>query len=353
MFDAGEAIRKLVLHFARFSGVAPLARPFVGGVGAILMLHRVTAQPIDPDSANRHLVISPHFLDAVLERMKRDGYTFLDMDSLVERLVSGRVRGGRLAVVTADDGYRDNLLEALPVLERHQVPMTIYVAPALIDGTALLWWDLLETVVARNDVVTVPTADGPVCLDAATEAQKRAANRRLGEMISRRVAEADRDRFAIDLALAHGVDPDRSRRDLLMDWDEIARIAAHPLINIGAHTMHHYNLRRLDQPEALDEMVGSADVLEARLGTRPRHFAYPYGFAEAVGIREVDLAREAGFASAVTTRHGLLQPGHANHVHALPRISVNGRYQQIAHLRTMLSGVTTPLANSGKRLVTV
>ena len=55
----------------------------------------------------------------------------------------------------------------------------------------------------------------------------------------------------------------------------------------------------------------------------------------------------------MTTRHGVLRAEHANHLHALPRISVNGRYQRVAHIRTMLSGITTPLANAGKMLVTV
>lgn len=353
MFDAGEAIRKLVLHFARYSGVAPLARPFVGGIGAILMLHRVTARPDTATGVNRHLTIHPRFLDELLSHMKHDGYEFVDLDGAVERLAAGDAERRRFAVVTADDGYRDNLLEALPVLERHKVPMTIYVAPALIDGTALMWWDIVEAIVAGNDSVAVATASGPVRLESVSDAQKLAANRWLHDHFSKRVAEADRDRVIIDLAVAHGVDPDHPRRDALMDWDEIARIAAHPLITIGAHTMHHYNLRRLDAAEALREMVGSADMLEARLGSRPRHLAYPYGYADAAGTREVDLARRAGFDSAVTTRHGLLQPGHAAHVHALPRISVNGRYQRVAHMRTMLSGVTTPLANAGKRLVTV
>jgi len=72
-----------------------------------------------------------------------------------------------------------------------------------------------------------------------------------------------------------------------------------------------------------------------------------------VGEREVKLAAEAGFASAVTTRHGVLSPGHARHLHALPRISLNGRYQNVAHVRTMLSGITTPIANAGRRVVTV
>ena len=81
--------------------------------------------------------------------------------------------------------------------------------------------------------------------------------------------------------------------------------------------------------------------------------AYPYGYASAVGAAKWRLAREAGYASAVTTRHGVLRAEHAGYLQALPRISVNGRYQRVAHIRTMLSGVTTPLANAGKMLVTV
>ena len=81
--------------------------------------------------------------------------------------------------------------------------------------------------------------------------------------------------------------------------------------------------------------------------------AFPYGFPSAVGEREVRLAEQVGFASAVTTRHGLIRPEHARHLRALPRISLNGRYQNVGYVRTMLSGVTTAMANSGRRLVTV
>ncbi len=130
-------------------------------------------------------------------------------------------------------------------------------------------------------------------------------------------------------------------------------IAAHPLATIGAHTVNHYNLKRLSEDKAFQEMADAARILEFELGARPRHMAYPYGYSSAVCHREVGLASKAGFVSAVTTRHGLIQPEHAKHLHALPRISVNGRYQRVGHVRTMLSGITTPLANSGKLVVTV
>ncbi|TPK90796.1 polysaccharide deacetylase family protein [Mesorhizobium sp. B2-4-17] len=352
MIDGGEAIRKLALNVARYTGLAPLARPFVGGIGAILMLHRVTATPEKPDSANRHLNIAPGFLDAVIADMKAGGYAFVSMDEAVERIKAGG-KGGRFATITADDAYRDNMTEALPVLEKHGAPITIYVAPGLIDGTADLWWDVIEDIVNACDRLTLATSNSPIVIDCATPARKRQAIARLHAYLATEVREEDLRTVLRDLATSNGIDADAPRLRTLMNWNEIRTISAHPLVTIGAHTINHSNLKRLSEADARHEIGAVKDMLRARLGRVPRHFAYPYGYASAVGCREVGFAREAGYASAVTTRHGVLRAEHAGFLHALPRISVNGRYQSLAHIRTMLSGVTTPLANAGKMVVTV
>lgn len=352
MLDAGEAVRKLVLNAARFSGIAPLLRPHLGGIGAILMLHRVTRAAPRPLGANRHLVITPEFLDAALTDMKRLGYRFVSMDEALERIRIGRL-SSRFATLTADDAYRDNLTEALPVLEKHEVPIAIYVSPGLTNHTADLWWDIAEELVASRPEVYVTTAKGRVVLDCTTPQRKLAALRDLHDYLTTDLPEERQREVLRDIAGIAGVDPAKASHDLLMDWDEIRRAAAHPLVTIGAHTVNHYNLKRLDDDRAWAEIVDAARIIELETGTKPRHMAYPYGYASAVGEREVALAEAAGYASAVTTRHGVLLSGHAKHLHALPRVSLNGRYQSTAHLRTMLSGVTTALANSGKRLVTV
>jgi len=352
MIDRAKRSGKLALNAVRYLGIASLAKPFTGGIGAILMLHRVTATPARPDSVNRHLNIAPEFLDAVIRDMKAAGYAFVSMDEAVSRIETGG-KGGRFAALTADDGYRDNITEALPILEEHGVPITIYVAPALIDGSKDLWWDVLENIVAVGDMVSVPTPGGPLALDCSTPARKLAANARLHDHFVQEVPEEGQRDLLRQLARSSGVDADTPRRDTLMDWNELARAAAHPLVTIGAHTVSHYNLRRLGEPCARREIENVRCILEERLGKNPRHLAYPYGYANAVGEREVRLAREAGYVSAVTTRHGVLHTGHAGFLHALPRISVNGRYQNVAHIRTMLSGVTTPLANAGRMVVTV
>lgn len=351
MIDASEALRKAVLGLAGATGLAPLAKPFLGGVGAILMLHSVTTRPERPDGFNAHLTVTPQFLDDLVGAMKADGYAFVSMDDVAERLRTGAGQG-RFAALTADDGYRDNLVEALPVLEKHGAPICIHIAPALIDGSVALWWEVLDEIVATGRPVELATPGGRVRLECDTPAQRAATFRRLLDHVTTDVGEADQQKVVGELAASVGLQKG-SRPGRLLDWDELRRLAAHPLVTIGAHTIHHANLARLDETDARAELIGAADILEQRLGRRPCHMAYPYGYPTAVGQREVALAREAGFVTAVTTRHGLLQPAHAGHMQALPRISLNGRYQRLGHVRTMLSGITTPLANSGKVFVTV
>jgi len=69
------------------------------------------------------------------------------------------------------------------------------------------------------------------------------------------------------------------------------------------------------------------------------------------GPREFALARELGFASAVTTRPGVIFPEHRDHLHALPRLSVNGRYQTLDAFDILLSGAPFALMNGGRRVL--
>jgi peptidoglycan/xylan/chitin deacetylase (PgdA/CDA1 family) len=342
---------RLVLNGLRYSGIAPLLRSRYAGIGAILMLHRVTDAPRTALGINRHLAITPAFLDEVLTELRRLGYRFVSMDEVVDRIVTP-VAGERFVTVTADDAYRDNLEEALPVLEKHEAPIAIYVSPGLTSGDIDLWWDLLEDVVTRREELYVTTAEGRKYIDCSTPARKAEAYRQIHDFLTAEVREEDRQPILRDMARLAGIDHRRPNRETLMTWDEVRRAAAHPLVTIGAHTVSHHNLRRLGEERAWTEMVDASRIIEVETGEKPKHMAYPYGYESAVGGREVALAEAAGFTSAVTTRHGVLHPEHAKHLHALPRISVNGRYQEVGHLRTMLSGITTPLANRGKTLVT-
>ena len=91
-------------------------------------------------------------------------------------------------------------------------------------------------------------------------------------------------------------------------------------------------------------------VLQAALGKLPAHLSYPFGDASAAGPREFKAAEEAGYKTAVTTRPGVLFADHADHLFALPRLSINGDFQRRRYVKVLLSGTGTAMWNGFRRL---
>ena len=112
-----------------------------------------------------------------------------------------------------------------------------------------------------------------------------------------------------------------------MSWDELKPFADDPLVTIGAHTITHCNLARQTDQVASDEIAISRTRIERALQRSVVHLAYPYGDRFAAGTREFALAQAAGFKTAVTARPCMIFPESADHLTALPRVSLNGNYQ--------------------------
>jgi peptidoglycan/xylan/chitin deacetylase (PgdA/CDA1 family) len=154
-----------------------------------------------------------------------------------------------------------------------------------------------------------------------------------------------------DLAACHCVDVAAICRDLCMTWEELAQMAADPLVTIGAHTVNHAILKKLPTDTAVrNEIEMSRTVIEAALGVRPQHLAYPVGDPTSAGPREFRIAAELGFKTAVTTRPGVLFRKHREHLMALPRLSVNGEYQSQRYVKVLMSGSATALWNRFRRV---
>ena len=122
-----------------------------------------------------------------------------------------------------------------------------------------------------------------------------------------------------------------------LDERELQVLARHPLASIGGHTASHAALASLDAVSARAEMADNRNYLEKLLQCPVRHLAFPYGNSRACGPREEHLAKEAGFSTAVTTRHGQVFDRKSNHF-ALPRIGVGGQFETRA-FEARMSGV--------------
>jgi peptidoglycan/xylan/chitin deacetylase (PgdA/CDA1 family) len=331
-----------------FSGAHHLLRPLLSGVGAIFMLHHVRPARQAAFQPNRHLEVTPDFLRATLCHLRARDIDIVSMDELHERLAQGRF-ARRFAAFTLDDGYRDNLEFALPVLREFDAPLAVYVASDFAEGTGRLWWTALEAVIARTDQVDVQIGNAALRLDATSLAAKQTAFDRLHDWLRALPGEHDLKREIEALCARYGVDIAALCRGLCLSWNEVKRLAADPLVTIGAHTISHCNLARQSEGIAAQEMAVSRVRIEHALERPVLHFAYPYGDREAAGEREFALAAAAGFKTAVTTRPGMLFAENAGHMTALPRVSLNGNYQDTRILPVLTSGAATAMWNGFRR----
>ncbi len=169
--------RKIILNSLYFTGVQALLMPHMGGIGSVLMLHRVQNVKRTPFSPNYHLSTSPEFLDRMILRLKTNNYDFITMDEVVDRMQNPEKYKGAnpFLSITLDDGYRDNLINAAPVFRRHQVPYTIYIAPGMTESNSPLWWEDLELVIAAQKQISVPLPTGRKEFDLTAISKKYAA----------------------------------------------------------------------------------------------------------------------------------------------------------------------------------
>jgi peptidoglycan/xylan/chitin deacetylase (PgdA/CDA1 family) len=314
------------------------------------MLHHVRPQPAPTSSfaPNAVLDVTPKFLDDALALTSRRGFEFVSMDEAANRLQHGA--GDRpFIAVTLDDGYRDNLVHALPVFRRHRCPFTIYVAPAITDGVSELWWDALEQVIAHSQRIEGSINGETFALDTATDDQRNVAWQKLYWPV-RLMPQHEQRTWIREFSASHDFDLDGWCRSQAMSWGEIRQIAADPLCTIGAHTINHFAVSRLNADEAVREMKESAERIANELGDRPRHFAYPYGDEGSAAARDFQLAKEAGFETAVTTRKGMLFREHGDHMTALPRLSLSGDFQKLRYVDTLLTGAPFALFNRFRKL---
>jgi peptidoglycan/xylan/chitin deacetylase (PgdA/CDA1 family) len=345
-----QTIIRSGLEALYFTGAHKALRRVLGGVGAILTMHHVRPPRRDEFQPNRLLEVAPAFLEEVIVRLRRSGLDFVSLDDMHDRLIRPRQGGRRYVCVTLDDGYRDNLVHAYPILKRHRVPFAIYVPTSFPDRLGDLWWLTLEAVIARQTRIGLLMGGKDRYFTCTTPGEKREVFAALYWWLRSLASEEELRRVVHDLAARYGVNAEAHCDDLCLTWAELRELAADRLVTIGAHTVNHVMLKKCSETVVRSEMQMSVGVIEAALGSRPQHFSYPVGDPTSAGPREFAIAQELGFKTAVTTRPGVLFPEHRDHLMALPRISLNGEFQRMRYVKVLTSGAATGLWNGFKRV---
>jgi len=347
MVDLRTKVFKTGLETLYYTGAHHVMAAFWRSSGAIFNLHHIHPDA-DGDQEHRFnpngpLAITDHFLDEVLCYLEEEGFDLVSLEEAVARIRQGDT-SKRFAAFTIDDGYIDNYVYAWPVFKKYNCPFTVFVTTDIVDGTASLWWFILEEAIRHQDVVQIDLDGELKSFDSSTLEQMKQAWEDIYWQL-RGSNEALLRLTIKQLAERYHIDTNALCRNLAMTWDEVRTLNQDDLVTIGAHTVSHPCLMELSYKDVRYEMEESRARIARKLGQEPKFFCYPYGDETTAGQREFALAKDVGYEAAVTTRKGMIYEEHRDHLFALPRVSLNGSYQQIKYIDLYMSGAPFVLYN--------
>jgi peptidoglycan/xylan/chitin deacetylase (PgdA/CDA1 family) len=276
---------------------------------SVLIFHRVLAArdplfPDEPDIAR---------FDELM-RWVREWFNVLPLDEAVSRLKNGKLPA-RAAALSFDDGYADNFLHALPVLQQHGLTATFFIATGFVDG-GRMWNDTIITSVRGTSMVTIDCAFlGLGQLVVGSDEEKRSAIDRLIGGIKHLPGERRIEAVARVADSCKAALPD----DLMLTRPQIRELRRTGM-GIGAHTVTHPILAKSSDAVARREIADSRDFLAEVIGERIGLFAYPNGrIGSDYTASHVAMAETLGFDAAFATNWGVCTG--ASDIYQLPRFT--------------------------------
>jgi peptidoglycan/xylan/chitin deacetylase (PgdA/CDA1 family) len=334
-----RALARVGLELGYFTGVARILARHTGGLGIILRFERVRPRVSTRFQPLRSHEITPEFLERTLKALKRWKFDVVSVGEVVERLRDPAAHRRRFVCLTFDGGYRDFLTHAYPVLARHKVPFTLYIPASFPDGLGELWWLALEQVIARNERIGLVIEGVEQRYDCSTARDKRDVYEVLYDWL-RSLPQAERSVAIRDLCGRYHVDLKAVSQDAVMTWPQLSELSADPLATIGSATLNYPVLTRTLNDVAERELKMGRAVVEAAIGRKAPHVAYPFGDNRAFGRRHMLIATQLDFTSAVTAEPGVITATEQTSIMSMPRITWDGRRSSLRAMRVILSGIT-------------
>lgn len=309
-------MKRLLLFLVYVSGLLSLWRYLHRKQITILALHGVADakqaagwRPLWERPSAAHL-------DTILTQFGRH-FTFLSLDEAVD-IITGRAPAvDHGLVLTFDDGYRNNVTDALPVLAAHDAPCTLFVATGFVESGRAFWIDRLDYAIQHAPDAARDIRHGTLHFDlrGLTREDLRTAYRDLRLAVKDAASDDDDEMLRIFATMSDELESagGASIADVIDDdpfvsvasWSELARAAEEGAI-IGSHTRDHRLLAAIPAAEIDEQLTASKREIEERLAMECRYHAYPNGSHDDFVVERV---KAAGYAAAVTTRTGLNRVG--------------------------------------------
>lgn len=294
-------------------------RNLAGPPKLVLLYHRVTDLPQDYEQ----LAVTPQHFRAQVE--------YLSRHFEVERFEHCHERWDNSSVViTFDDGYADNYLEALPILEEFGVPATFFVATDNIDSAAEFWWDDLARCIFEGAPAehkfSVNAGNSILRIDLSDRAgsYQRAAR-------TLHTSPPDMVRECLDRLRTHARVSSEGRPGYrVLSLTELKALADAPMVTIGAHSLSHPCLRMLPEAEQRMEIEQSLYRLREWTGKEVPVFSYPFGDSADYNEASIEICKSLGFVAAAANNNRVYRSFHSRF--EIPRLLVrNWSSDEFAH----------------------
>lgn len=270
---------------------------YTHGVCYVLLYHRVTNLELDPQL----LAVSPEKFYEQVNFVKKS-YHLLSIDEFDFIIEKGKKFPPNSFILTFDDGYADNLYEALPILENLNAQALFFIATATLGTNQEFWWDDLERVFlgCHQDFPTkIKLSIAEKSYEFLTDSyeNREKSYRRLHPIIKPLSIQDRTDTFAQILSQTSLEKQGRlSHRPLT--WQELKKLASSPSVAIGCHTHNHLQLSAHLQEEQYQEISTSKQSLEKYLQRKILHFSYPFGTRSDYNKETIQICKNLNFQYA-------------------------------------------------------
>jgi len=232
-------------------------------------------------------------------------YRVVTLAEVTKRLTQGGPPEPVVAI-TFDDGYKDNYLNAFPILQRYGLPATIFLTTGSVDSRERLWFERLS-LAAKKTLLTFLDLeiDHPRRIWLRTPAERLRAKDQIIALV-RTLPDAERRKWVEDIVTQLG-GAGGDTEDTMLTWEQIRYMKRHG-IDFGGHTVTHPFVSRLTAEQGAWEVSECKRRIEAELQGPVEHFAYPNGREGDFETWNKELLRSAGYRAAVSTLWGVNYP---------------------------------------------
>ena len=276
----------------------------------VLTYHRI-GNPANCEDYGPVYSASSEGLESTLRALK-NSHDIMNLAEVCSLSENGFRLDRPAALVTFDDGYRDNFEQALPVLKALKVPATFFIPTRFFEGPFVPWWDRIAWTVRHATVSILRVKEPvPVEVDLTSTPIADAVFRFVRAFRDHRVD--DEPAYFQELEERAGVFADVAllSKNRFMSWEQLRELVAAGQ-NIGSHAHSHRRLLWLTEDQQREEFARSKRILEETLGIEIRGLAYPYGWPGAYDATTERLASETGYHVAFSSVPGLNRPGATN-----------------------------------------